>query len=127
VPLISIELSKGNDLNYLKQLQQHVMDSVIQVLKLPDDDRNIRVIEYERHLFQMKHPYSILITVTLFSGRTKETKALLYKTIVNRLYEKMTISKDTVFIFLNEQPLENWGVRGGVPASDIKLDFEVNV
>jgi phenylpyruvate tautomerase PptA (4-oxalocrotonate tautomerase family) len=127
MPLVSVELSKGNDLNFLKQLQGFVMDSVVEALKLPHDDRNIRVIEYERDLFQMKKPYSILITIALFYGRTKETKALLYTTIVNRLYEKMNIEKDAVFIFLNEQPLENWGVRGGVPASDINLDFKVNV
>lgn len=127
MPLVSIELSKGNDLKYLQQLQEHVMISVIEALKLPNDDRNIRVIEYEPHLFQMKKPYSILITISLFSGRTKETKALLYKTIVNRLSENMNITKETIFIFLNEQLLENWGIRGGLPASDIKLDFNVTI
>jgi phenylpyruvate tautomerase PptA (4-oxalocrotonate tautomerase family) len=127
MPLILIELSKGNDLNYLKQLQEYVLISIIETLKLPEDDRNIRVIEYDKEFFQMKKPYSILITISLFSGRTKETKALLYKTLVNRLFETMNIAKDVIFILLNEQPLENWGVRGGVPASDIKLDFSVNV
>jgi phenylpyruvate tautomerase PptA (4-oxalocrotonate tautomerase family) len=127
MPLVLIELSKGNDLNYLKLLQEHVLISVIEVLKLPENDRNIRVIEYDKEFIQMKKPYSILITISLFSGRAKETKALLYKTIVNRLFENMNIAKDAIFVLLNEQPLENWGVRGGVPASDIKLNFSVNV
>ncbi|MES2031978.1 MAG: hypothetical protein V4477_22595 [Pseudomonadota bacterium] len=30
-------------------------------------------------------------------------------------------------IVLNEQPLENWGVRGGVPASEIELSFKIDV
>lgn len=127
MPLISIELPKGNDPNFLKQLQEQVLISVIEALKIPEDDRNIRVIEYEPHHFQMKKPYAILITISLFRGRTKETKAFLYKIIVDRLFENMNIAKEAVFILLNEQPLENWGVRGGVPASDINLDFNVNV
>jgi phenylpyruvate tautomerase PptA (4-oxalocrotonate tautomerase family) len=30
-------------------------------------------------------------------------------------------------IVLNEQPLENWGMRGGLPASEIELSFKVDV
>jgi hypothetical protein len=28
---------------------------------------------------------------------------------------------------LNEVPLENWGIRGGQPASEVDLGFKVNV
>jgi len=32
-----------------------------------------------------------------------------------------------VFIVLNEQPRENWGIRGGIPASEIGLGFKVDI
>jgi phenylpyruvate tautomerase PptA (4-oxalocrotonate tautomerase family) len=37
------------------------------------------------------------------------------------------IAPDDIFIVLNEVALENWGIRGGVPASEVELGFKVNI
>ncbi|HEY9122719.1 MAG TPA: tautomerase family protein [Bacteroidales bacterium] len=103
------------------------MDAVVEILQLPADDKNIRVLEYEPEYFQMKPPYEMLIEISMFAGRTKETKKKLFQTIVNNLSAKGLISKEKVFILLNEQPMENWGVKGGIPADDINLGFKINV
>ena len=124
MPLVKIELPKGRNKETLFSMQTIVMDSVVSALTLPEDDRNIRLIEYKREFFTMKSPYEIIIEISLFKGRTLDTKKLLYQTITENLQE-IGIKKEQIFILLNEQPLENWGVRGGVPASEIKLDFEV--
>jgi len=50
----------------------------------------------------------------------------LYQNIVANL-GKLRILKSDVFIVLHEIPLENWGIRGGVPASEIDLGFKVGV
>lgn len=126
MPLVKIELAKGRNNETLLKLKDLVMNSVVEALELPDDDRNIRLIEYEPEFFSMKNPYEILIEITLFSGRTKETKKKLFQTIVQKL-STIHIEKENVFIILNEQPLENWGVRGGIPANEIKLDFQVTI
>ena len=123
MPLVKIELPEGRNKETLLRLQNIVLDSVVRALALPEDDRNIRLIEYEREFFSMKKPYEILIEISLFKGRTFSTKKLLYQTITDYLQE-LGIRKEQVFILLNEQPLENWGVRSGVPASEINLDFE---
>jgi 4-oxalocrotonate tautomerase family enzyme len=102
-----------------------VLDSV-QALQLPPDDRNVRVVEYDPELFTMKSPYRLLIEISMFSGRTRETKKLLYRNIVENLFEKLNINKDTVFIVINEQPLGNWGIKGGIPADEVNLGFTVN-
>lgn len=47
-------------------------------------------------------------------------------TYVERL-SLIGIEKENVLIFLNEQPLENWGGRGGVPADEMNLDFKVDI
>lgn len=127
MPLIKIELVRGNEKLYLLQLMNTVMDCVQETLQFPADDRNIRLIEYDPDLFIMKKPYNLLIKITLFNGRTPETKKALYRRIVDVLFEKMGIVKESVFIVLNEQPLQNWGLRGGFPANEIKLDFRVTI
>ena len=32
-----------------------------------------------------------------------------------------------IFIVLNDIPLDNWGIRGGVPASEVDIGFKVDV
>ena len=84
-------------------------------------------MEYDPDLFIMKPPYSILIEISLFSGRTKETKEALFRNIVSDLHQKMGINKEAVFIVLNEQPLDNWGLRGGIQIDEKSLNFMVDI
>ena len=127
MPLVKIETIKGHDREFLQTLMNSTMDSIRDVLMLPANDRNIRLIEYERDLFVMKKPYQYIIEITLFSGRSTNTKKALYKNIVRVLEEKYAVKKEEVFIVLNEQPLENWGLRGRKSASEINLDFKVDI
>ncbi|MDR0232524.1 MAG: tautomerase family protein [Dysgonamonadaceae bacterium] len=127
MPAVKIELSKGRDKQTLLRLRDSVMDSVVETLKLPSNDRNIRLIEHKPEFFQMKPPYEILIEISMFLGRTKETKKKLYQTIVEKLEMNCSIEREKIFIILNEQPLENWGGRGGIPADEMDLGFRVNV
>ncbi len=127
MPLVKIETIKGHDREFLQSLMNSTMDCIQSVLSLPADDRNIRLMEYENDLFVMKNPYRYLIEITLFSGRSASIKKTLYKTIVSVLEEKCGIKKEEIFIVLNEQPLENWGVRGGTAASEINLNFKVDM
>lgn len=127
MPIVKIELLIGKDIQTLIKIRDFVMDSVVEILQLPADDRNVRLIEYQPELFQMKPPYEILIEISLFTGRTKETKRKLFQTIVDRLESNVLIEKNKVFIVLNEQPSENWGVRGGIPADELDLGFNVKI
>jgi phenylpyruvate tautomerase PptA (4-oxalocrotonate tautomerase family) len=127
MPTVRIELMTGRDKQTLMKIKNLVMDSVVESLQLLPDDRNIRVIEYQPDLFQMKPPYEILIEISMFSGRTKETKRKLFKTIVDILEIGCSIDKRKVLITINEQPLENWGGRGGIPANEMDLGFKVDI
>ena len=127
MPVVKIELLKGKDKASLLQIRDEVINAVVYSLQLPDDDRNVRILEYEPDYFIMKSPYEMLIELTMFEGRTKVTKKKLYQTIVENLAQNGLMDKSKVFIILNEQPLKNWGVRGGVPADEITLDFKVEI
>jgi len=127
MPFTKISLVKGNNKAFLEEFKKQVLEAIIYVLELPSDDRNILIMEYEKELFEMKNPYKYLIEISMFSGRTKERKKLLFTNIVERLHNKLNIEKESIFIFLNEQPLSNWGVRGGKSAEEINLDFKVDI
>ena len=101
MPTIKVELLKGRDLESLIELKNNVMQSVVDALQLLPDDKNIRILEYQPELFQMKSPYKILIEISLFIGRTKETKKKLYQLIVNNLEKANIAKKEEVFIILN--------------------------
>ena len=127
MPTVKIELLKGKDQQTLFQIRDIVMDSVVEALQLPTDDRNIRILEYETGMFQMKPPYEMLIEICMFVGRTKDTKRKLFQTIVSKLADNGLIQKEKVFITLNEQAMENWGVKGGIPADELNLGFNVKI
>lgn len=48
------------------------------------------------------------------------------KTIVQRL-EAVGSPRAEILIVLNEPPLGNWGMRGGIPSSELDLGFNLNV
>jgi phenylpyruvate tautomerase PptA (4-oxalocrotonate tautomerase family) len=127
MPLVKIELLKGNNVEFLSVLQEQTLNAVAKALGLLEDDRNVRLIEYENTNFCMKNPYKILIEITMFSGRSDTTKKMLFNEIVSNLKKYLNILAAEVFIVLNEQPKCNWGVRGGIPASEIDLGFKIEV
>jgi hypothetical protein len=50
----------------------------------------------------------------------------LYKAIVKNLSE-IGVPATDIKIVVVEVPAENWGLRGGLPASEIDLGFKVDV
>lgn len=69
----------------------------------------------------------IQVTITLFKGRTFATKRRLYAEIVRRLSLGLMIAPDSILILLDEHDAENWGMRGGIPASEIDFGYCVDV
>ena len=53
-------------------------------------------------------------------------KRALYQTIVRNLTALGVPALD-IKITLIEAPPENWGLRGGMPASEIELGFKIDV
>jgi 4-oxalocrotonate tautomerase family enzyme len=63
----------------------------------------------------------------LFQGRSFEAKKSLYKNIVDNLEAALGVKRTDVFIVIQEPPLENWGVAGGKPASEVDFGFKIDV
>ena len=66
------------------------------------------------------------IECTQFPGRSLEAKKRLYRLLVDRLEALGTPRRDVVIV-LHEPPIENWGVHGGRPASEVDLGYSLNV
>lgn len=120
-------MQQGPDKVFARTFMDEVHRSMIEILGIPENDRNVRLMFYDPDLFDAKPPYQYFIEITMFAGRNDEAKSRLYKTITVKLNTKLGIDPHSVFIVVHEQPLQNWGVRGGISAKDIKFDFNINV
>lgn len=131
MPSPLIEVRRAYSQEQEVQLIEAVQDALIEGFRIPAEDRCVRLIAYEPHRFiyppRLSRPECYtLVTVTGFAGRTIEAKRRLYRSIVERL-GALDIPADHITITLNEVERENWGLRGGVPASEIDLGFKVDV
>ena len=129
MPIVKVSLLKGKSKEKKKALFDAIHAALIEAFKIPEDDRNQRIFEFEPENFEIpegKTSNYILIEMDVFPGRSVEAKSKLYQTIVRNL-QSLNIQANDVFIVLNEPHLDNWGVRGGVPASSIDLGFKIDV
>jgi len=106
-----------------------VQGALRDTLRLPEWDRTLRLIEHEPGHFAVPPaagPRFTLVEVMMFYGRSMEAKRLLYHAIVHNL-GNLGVPAADIKITLIEVPPENWGIRGGRPASEVDLGFEVKV
>jgi phenylpyruvate tautomerase PptA (4-oxalocrotonate tautomerase family) len=129
VPLAKIEVRKSRTPAQVQAMIEAIYSAQREALKVPEHDRQIRYVEHQPEHFAVppgKSDNYTVIEICMFPGRSLDAKRALYQAIVNRL-EPLGIPRDEVFIVLHEPPLDNWGFRGGVPASELDLGFKLNV
>jgi phenylpyruvate tautomerase PptA (4-oxalocrotonate tautomerase family) len=129
MPLVTITMIQGKTRELKKSILDAVHDSLVAAFKIPDHDRNQRIIEIQSDSFEYasgKTENFVTIELTIFPGRSLQAKKTLYQEIVSRL-QRIGIQGDDILIVLNEPPLENWGIRGGYPASEVEIGFKINV
>jgi len=129
MPNVTIELRK----QYRREQEEGIIDAVhaalMEGIKTPEWDKTIRLLVHAPHRFATppgKDERYTLVDIDLFSGRSLEAKKALYRAIVKNL-GAFGIPPDHVKILLRESAAENWGIRGGVPASEVDLGFKVDV
>jgi phenylpyruvate tautomerase PptA (4-oxalocrotonate tautomerase family) len=129
MPLAKIEVRRSRPASEVKALIDAVYQAQREALKVPEGDRQIRYIEHKPEHFAVppeKTENYTLVEITLFPGRSLDAKRILYRSIVRRFGE-LGIAPTDIFIVLNEPPLDNWGIRGGVPASEVDIGFKLTV
>lgn len=115
MPLVRIEIIKGKDIGYKKELLDSVHTALVNAIQIEEWDRFQRLYEIEEDFFERSESKTdkfTMIEITMFPGRTKEQKARIYEEIVKELQRRLAIEPTDVFIVLSEPPNENWGLAG---------------
>ncbi len=101
--------------------------ALVQSIRIPDYDRKQRMYELDADNFEAPSGDITIIEITMFKGRSIKAKKQLFRVIVDNLAENPGIKSDDIIIVLHEPPLENWGIRGGKPASEVDIGFKIDV
>ena len=115
MPLVKMELLKGHTEDYKRIFLCAVHDALELALGVPDWDRFQRLYELENDFFERSKDKSedfCIIELTIFPGRSKETKGNIIKEITSLLGERLSIAPSDIFIVINDPPIENWGIGG---------------
>ncbi|WP_369809949.1 tautomerase family protein [Gracilibacillus caseinilyticus] len=106
----------------LQFISTQIMNSLIKEFDVPYDDffqvfdshKNEQFHFNSHYLINAKRTKKLLyILITCGIGRTIEQKRNLYNTLTENLSENNIVTKENVFIILNETPLENWSFGMG--------------
>ena len=130
MPLVKIEILQGKNREYKKGLMDGVHNALVEVLKIPDYDRNQRLYELNAENFEYidtRTDCYTIIEITMFEGRSRAAKVDIYSAICRNLETDPGIPANDIIIVLNEIPLHNWGIKGGKPADEVDLGFVVKV
>lgn len=133
MPLTTIDIRT----TYPEQVEIEIIEAVqkalLETLKLPAHDRNVKLCIHAPHRMIVPPPLSqsekrTVVNIALFPGRSVDAKRRLYQAIVANLENcAAAIPRDHVLICLQEVPFEHWGIRGGQAASDVDLGFSTHV
>jgi len=115
-----------------RQRQEHlnaVHAALVSALMVPDNDPTVSITELDPD--DVLRPGGVtsqftIVQVTLFVGRSIEAKRALYQAICSSLVA-LGVPPNDILIVLVETPIENWGVQGGTPATEVNLDFQVDI
>jgi phenylpyruvate tautomerase PptA (4-oxalocrotonate tautomerase family) len=105
-----------------------IQRALVEGIRIPAQDRDIRVLEYPSHAFappEGRGPHYSVIEISMFSGRTIEAKRRLYASLVREL-AAFDLAPTDLKVVIHDVPRENWGL-GGKAATDIELGFKVEV
>jgi phenylpyruvate tautomerase PptA (4-oxalocrotonate tautomerase family) len=125
VQIITGEWARGRESDLIDAVQS----AMVSTIKIPEWDRDVIVDLYDaarRAVPSGKSERYTRIEIKLFSGRSIEAKRELYRAVVENL-AALGVPELETKIILVEVPMQNWGLRGGKPGSDIEIGFKVEL
>jgi phenylpyruvate tautomerase PptA (4-oxalocrotonate tautomerase family) len=121
MPLVRIDLMEGKPVEYCRGIGEVVYLAMIEVLKVPKDDRFQVIAEHPEHSLIADENYlgikrtqdCVFIQITLNEGRSVEKKKSFYRAVAEELDARLGLRREDVFINLVEVPEENWSFGNG--------------
>lgn len=108
-------------------IQSH--SCIVEALVYPQDKRAHRFFPLEPDDFIYPPGRSekyIIIEISMFEGRSVETKKKLIHLLFSRLSEQVSIVPMDVEITITETPKHNWGIRGMI-GDELNLNYKVEM
>ena len=113
----------------IPQVSDVLHSCVVDALQYPHDKRAHRFFQLDKSEFfypaGRTDRYTI-IEMSMFEGRTVETKRKLIRLIFQRFEEQLNISPTDVEITIFETPKHNWGFRGRV-GDEHELNYKIEI
>lgn len=112
-----------------ERLSEIIHSCVMEAFKLPSDKKFHRFFPMDKEDFLFAtgrtEAYTI-IEVSIFEGRSVETKKQLIRLLFERIQKELRISSQDIEITIFETPKSNWGIRG-LPGDELQLNYNVNL
>jgi phenylpyruvate tautomerase PptA (4-oxalocrotonate tautomerase family) len=122
--------SLADKLNPIKaELSNVIHTSLIEILQLTPEKRFHRFFPLDRSDFYYPSDRTnnyLVIEISMFEGRSVETKKELIRLLIKNINEKFNIPIYDIEITIFETPKFNWGIRG-VPGDELTLNYKVEV
>jgi len=119
--------------NWLGQRKEQLLDAIhaamVEALRVPANDKILRLVEHSADCFAIPATSDGRFThieITMFAGRSLETKRALFRAIVRNL-AAFGIAAHDVKIILLEVKTEDVGMRGGQAACDLDIGYKIAV
>jgi phenylpyruvate tautomerase PptA (4-oxalocrotonate tautomerase family) len=111
------------------RLSDTIHACVVEALHYPPDKRVHRFVGLDAddfiYMLDRSEQYTI-IEISMFEGRSTETKKHLIRLLFTRLEADVGIRPHDVEITIFETPRHNWGIRGR-PGDELGLNYTVEV
>ena len=105
-------------------LSAAIHECLVEALQLPDEKRFQRFLPMDDEDFlHPRGPAYTVIEISMFEGRTTDTKRALITALYKR-WQALGENPEDLEITIFETPRGNWGIRG-VPADELVLTYPV--
>jgi phenylpyruvate tautomerase PptA (4-oxalocrotonate tautomerase family) len=129
LPIIRIEECQSRSPAEKQTLLNAVIDAVRSVLGADNSELQGRYQAFDADSFiapEVAARDYIFVEICLFTGRKDETKARLYRQIVDNLRGTDLIT-GRIDISLDERPRDAWAIRDGTMASRMQFPYPIEV
>jgi phenylpyruvate tautomerase PptA (4-oxalocrotonate tautomerase family) len=111
------------------RLSDVIHDCIVEALQYPREKRAHRFFPLAAEDFYYpadRSPRYIIVEISMFEGRTVETKKTLIRLLFTRVTEAFDLALNDLEITISETPRHNWGFRGQ-PGDEVGLSYRVDV
>ncbi|KNH05047.1 hypothetical protein BRCH_02770c [Candidatus Burkholderia brachyanthoides] len=129
MPIVKIEERGPRTAQEKISLIETVYDALKTTLGVNDEELQARysVFDAEDFFAPQGATHYLSIEITLFAGCSLNAKRRFYRRVVDNVATLRGIDPARVLMLLREEPFDNWGMRSGHAATDLRFDYTIEM